>query len=124
MTPTELHNLVAPLWAARPECRPHHNCYPMTLVGDGWRYGDMDNDQWFPCDDDEATERIEWHVDRLLDDVAKKHKTFWTCFFASAIGQYQLLMDGLLGVAAQYDHDRLTAKVKLAKKLLGIEDKP
>lgn len=122
MTPTALHTLVAPLWAARPECRPTRHDYPLTLAEDGeWQYGDRDNDQWFPSVDDEAAERIEWHVDRLLQAEATRLGLILTIVY---LGEWYIALcdhhDDWPVEFRSHNTDCLAAKVMLAKKLLGI----
>jgi hypothetical protein len=115
-TPNELHTLVAPVWGAKIYCRPAISGKPLThnpRQGEDWqwRYG---NDGPYEAPH-VAAERIEFGVDRLIESQLP---------FGFAYRVWQD-MDGQWSVSADplyfRDPDRLAAKIKLAKQLLGLD---
>ena len=124
MTPTELHNLMSPIWEKCPECRPtyaHSN-----LRYDRRDYSWMAGDRTIG-DDNDAAKLIEWSVDRALEkeagpggwvDVSPPDPSL------DPERGFCLILMERVGTGEAFDSghpDRLTAKILLLGKLLGVE---
>lgn len=143
LTPTQIANLVEPLWLAHPECRPRLDDLLLKFDEEcesSWLYSKHQTaEQWVAepsirrdygfttrsdstgyqtycsCDAQTAAERQEFAVDRALDAERRKHENDLDKFQTLAVnGGY---------VTAFYDEDqtsRLAAKAMLLGQLWGV----
>jgi hypothetical protein len=142
-TPSTIHAAVERLWQERPECRPRFLEAELTFVNPAF-VGSSHEPLWvyrsrrkypngnttgethlYDCDDATAAERIEFGVDRLLEE--ETHKRQASIAYARVGGAYCIQFKDLYlapecNILFDFRSDnRLFAKLKLAYSLCGIE---